>query len=40
MQRDKNMKNSKVISQDEYKSLRAKLLKENNFFSKTIKKDN
>lgn len=36
----KNMKNSKVISPEEYKSLRAKLLKENNFLQKTTKKEN
>ncbi|MBR7172308.1 MAG: hypothetical protein IKD36_00760 [Clostridia bacterium] len=35
----KSMKNSKVITPEEYKVLRAKLLKENNFLSKSLKKE-
>ena len=34
----KSMKNSKVITPEEYKNLRSKLLKENNFISKSTKK--
>ena len=36
----KHMKNTKVISQEEYKSLRDKLLKENNLKQEISKKEN